>query len=145
MPFVQIPKDLNNVKEKFAFGFTKRQVICAGIGVAAGLPLFFVVKSTADMMSGVTALMVCTMIGFFFGFAEKNGEHLEQYLAHMIKANFLLPKIRPYQSEDLYEAIQDQITIDKEVKRIGYKRKPSIKEKLIKQLEKPAKERKVQD
>ena len=28
--YVPIPKDLNDIKEKFIMGFTKRQVICFG-------------------------------------------------------------------------------------------------------------------
>ena len=31
--YVPIPKDLNDIKEKFIMGFTKRQVICFGIGL----------------------------------------------------------------------------------------------------------------
>ena len=29
--YVPIPKDLNDIKEKFIMGFTKRQVICARV------------------------------------------------------------------------------------------------------------------
>ena len=39
--YVSIPKDLNDIKEKFMMGFTKRQVICFGIGLAVGAPVFF--------------------------------------------------------------------------------------------------------
>ena len=34
--YVPIPKDLNDIKEKFIMGFTKRQVICFGIGLVLG-------------------------------------------------------------------------------------------------------------
>ena len=58
--YVQIPKDLNDIKEKFIMGFTKRQVICFGIGLLIGAPVFFVARSyvgmsTAIMAMGVTA------------------------------------------------------------------------------------------
>ena len=42
--YVQIPKDLNDIREKFIMGFTKRQVICFGIGLAIGAPVFFLTK-----------------------------------------------------------------------------------------------------
>ena len=29
--YIQIPKDLNEIKEKFMFGLTKRQVVCFAI------------------------------------------------------------------------------------------------------------------
>ena len=40
--YVQIPKDLNDIKEKFIMGLTKRQVVCFAIGLALGAPVFFV-------------------------------------------------------------------------------------------------------
>lgn len=39
--YVQIPKDLNDIKQKFMFGLTKRQVVSFGIGGILGIPLFF--------------------------------------------------------------------------------------------------------
>ena len=38
--YVPIPKDLNDIKEKFIMGFTKRQVICFGIGLVLGAPVY---------------------------------------------------------------------------------------------------------
>ena len=38
--YVPIPKDLNDIKEKFIMGFTKRQVICFGIGLVLGARVF---------------------------------------------------------------------------------------------------------
>ena len=40
--YVQIPKDLNDIKQKFMFGLTKRQVISFGVGIAIGFPAFFI-------------------------------------------------------------------------------------------------------
>ena len=44
--YVQIPKDLNDIKQKFMFGLTKRQVVSFGIGGVLGIPLFFLTRST---------------------------------------------------------------------------------------------------
>ena len=44
--YVSIPKDLNDIKEKFMMGFTKRQVICFGIGLAVGAPVLSDKKHT---------------------------------------------------------------------------------------------------
>ncbi len=35
--YVQIPKDLNDIKEKFIMGLTKRQVVCFAIGLLVRL------------------------------------------------------------------------------------------------------------
>ena len=48
--YVPIPKDLNDIKEKFIMGFTKRQVICFGIGLVLGAPLYFLTRAS---MQGV--------------------------------------------------------------------------------------------
>ena len=50
--------------------------------------------------------MVLVMIPFILlGVYEKNGEPLEVVLKHFFTATFLRPKKRPYQSENLYDAL----------------------------------------
>ena len=44
--YVPIPKDLNDIKEKFIMGFTKRQVICFGIGLVLGAPVYFLTRAS---------------------------------------------------------------------------------------------------
>lgn len=44
MAYVTIPKDLTKVKNKVAFNLTKRQLICIGIGAAAGIPFYFLTR-----------------------------------------------------------------------------------------------------
>ena len=77
--FVRIPKDLSLIKQKFIFGLTKRQAICFGIGIAMGIPAFFVSKALTDNLTvSVFAL------GFFSlfrviacGLFNKNGMFLK--------------------------------------------------------------------
>ena len=47
--YVPIPKDLNDIKEKFIMGFTKRQVICFGIGLVLGAPVYFLTRASIGM------------------------------------------------------------------------------------------------
>ena len=54
--YVQIPKDLNDIKEKFIMGLTKRQVICFGIGLALGAPVFFVARNFVGMFTAIIAM-----------------------------------------------------------------------------------------
>ena len=51
MAYVSVPKDLTQVKPKFLFNLTKRQVICFGGGAALGLPLFFLINSYTTGLS----------------------------------------------------------------------------------------------
>ena len=60
MAYIKIPRDLNNVKEKFLFGLTKRQVMYFAMGILLGLPLFFLFMPV-DLTTAVVILFVCVM------------------------------------------------------------------------------------
>lgn len=68
--------------------------------------------------------MVLVMIPFILlGVYEKNGEPLEVVLKHFFTAAFLRPKKRPYQSENLYDALERQSALQKDVAQIEKKKK----------------------
>ena len=101
MAYVTIPKDLSRVQSKVLFGLTKRQVICFG---AAAL------------------CMILVMLPFFlFAMYEKNGQPLEVFLGHLIQNKFIRPKVRIYQTNNLYSALVRQSELEQEVKRIARK------------------------
>ena len=101
MAYVTIPKDLSRIQSKVLFGLTKRQVICFG---AAAL------------------CMILVMLPFFlFAMYEKNGQPLEVFLGHLIQNKFIRPKVRIYQTNNLYSALVRQSRLEQEVKRIARK------------------------
>ena len=52
-------------------------------------------------------LMIGLMLPFFlFGIYEKDGQPLEKVLGHFIRSQFLVPKVRPYQTENFYAALE---------------------------------------
>ena len=57
--YVPIPKDLNDIKEKFIMGFTKRQVICFGIGLVLGAPVYFLTRASIGMSGAIFAMGAC--------------------------------------------------------------------------------------
>ena len=118
MDYVDVPLDITRIKVKFLFGLTKRQVICFGSGALVGVPLYLLVKTF--LPSNIAALfMIGAMVPFFlFALYEKNGEPLEKVLRHFIQSRYLLPKTRPYQTENAYALIAKQIQVEKEVLRI---------------------------
>ena len=98
MAYVTIPKDLSRIQSKVLFRLTKRQVICFG---AAAL------------------CMILVMLPFFlFAMYEKNGQPFEVYGRHIIESCFIRPKERPYQTNNLYEALIRQNQMEMEVKAI---------------------------
>ena len=123
MDYVDVPLDITRIKVKFLFGLTKRQVICFGSGALVGVPLYLLVKTF--LPSNIAALfMIGAMVPFFlFALYEKNGEPLEKVLRHFIQSRYLLPKTRPYQTENAYALIAKQIQVEKEVRRIVHGKK----------------------
>ena len=105
MPFVPVPKDLARVKTKVAFNLTKRQIVCFGAGGLVGIPTYIFTRGSIGN-EPAALLMIGLMLPFFlFGIYEKDGQPLEQILRHMIRAQFLCAKTRPYQTENLYAVI----------------------------------------
>ena len=68
--YVPVPKDLTNVKTKFLFNLTKRQVVCFGGGALVGVPLFFLTKPYIGT-STAALIMVFLMLPFFFWLCTK--------------------------------------------------------------------------
>ena len=130
MPYVTIPKDLSRIKNKLVFNLTKRQLISFSLAGGSGIPFYLFSRSVIG--DDVAAfLMIALMLPFMaFGVYEKDGQPLEKILYHMIRARFLLPRIRVYQTDNLYSALERQAKIDKEVMEIVYhKQKRKIERK----------------
>ncbi len=117
--YVTVPKDLSQVKTKFLFNLTKRQVICFGCGILIGLPLFFILRDVLPPAAAAFIMIVVMMPFFLFGLYEKNGEPLEKILRHIYEARFKRPMQRPYQTNNFYTALIRQAKLDKEVHRIA--------------------------
>ena len=106
MPFVPVPKDLTKVKTKVAFNLTKRQLICFGTGGLIGIATYIFTRGIIGN-EPPAFLMIGLMLPFFlFGIYEKDGQPLEVILSHFIRAQFLSPKFRPYQTENMYAALE---------------------------------------
>ena len=118
MPFVPVPKDLTKVKTKVAFNLTRRQLVCFGAGGLVGIPTYLLTRGSIGN-DAAALLMIGLMLPFFlFGIYEKDGQPFEQVLGHIIRARFLYPKGRPYQTENIYAALERQNQKEKEVMRL---------------------------
>jgi len=119
MPFVPVPKDLARVKTKVAFNLTQRQLICFGAGGLIGVPAYMLTRNSIGN-EAAALLMIGLMLPFFlFGIYEKDGQPLEKVLGHLIRAQFLAPKVRPYQTDNLYAALERLNHHEKEVHAIA--------------------------
>ena len=123
MPYVPVPKDLTHVRQKVLFNLTRRQLVCFLGGALVGAPLFYLLKPYVAS-SAASLIMVLVMVPFILlGVYEKNGEPLEVVLKHFFTATFLRPKKRPYQSENLYDTLERQSALQKDVAQIEKKKK----------------------
>lgn len=109
--YVKIPKDLNDIKEKFIMGFTKRQVICFGIGLVIGLPVFFLTRTSLGMSGAIFAMGACAAPAILCGLYRKNGVFLEKQ-AKFIYEYFTRPRKRYYKTTNIFECIERHIEYD---------------------------------
>ena len=116
--YISVPRDLTKVKSKVMFNLTKRQLNCFGMAALIGVPSFFLLKTVVKVNTAVMGMMAIMMPFFFLAMYEKNGQHLEVILSHMIQAIFKRPKIRPYMTDNYYAALMRQAKAEKEVENI---------------------------
>lgn len=121
MAYVTIPKDLSKVQSKILFGLTKRQVICFGAAAIIGVPLFFLTKGALGTTTAALCMILVMLPFFLFAMYEKNGQPLEVFLGHLIENKFIRPKMRIYQTNNLYSALVRQYELEQEVRAIADK------------------------
>ena len=127
--YISVPRDLTKVKSKVMFNLTKRQLICFGVAALLGVPSFFLLKKVGSTSMAAMGMMVIMMPFFFMGMYEKNGEPLEVILDHFVKANFIRPRIRPYSTNNYYEALMRQAKAEQEVEAIVRKNDEDVSQR----------------
>ena len=118
MAYVNVPKDLTEVKTKVLFNLTKRQLVCFALAAVVGVPVFFLLRGTVGA-SASAIVMVALMLPFFlFAMYEINGQPLEKVVGNILRVSFLRPKERPYETRNYYALLMKQDKLNKEVSRI---------------------------
>lgn len=110
--YVQIPKDLNEIKQKFMFGLTKRQVVCFGIGFAIGIPMFFITKGSLGLSGGIVVMGICAAPAIVCGVYKKNGVYFEQHIKFMFRY-FKRPRLRIFRPVSMFDCIMRKIEYNK--------------------------------
>ncbi len=122
MAYVPVPKDLTKVKTKVMFNLTKRQLICFGIGIVIGLPIFFLTKKALGTSVSAMLMIIVMLPCFLLALYEKHGQPLEKMLKNIIDVCFLRPKERPYMTNNFYDYLRRQEELEKEVTQIVHKK-----------------------
>ena len=123
MAYVTVPKDLTKVKSKVLFGLTKRQLACFSPAVLIGVPLFFLLKGSLGNSAAAFCMIIVMLPFFMLAMYEHNGLTLEVIAKNFIRTKFLLPKERPYQTNNFYAVLMRQRNLEKEVMAIVKKGK----------------------
>lgn len=104
--YASIPKDLSEIKQKFLFGLTRRQVICFGIASAMGFPVFFLTKGVVGTTVATLFMAIVAAPAIICGIYKKNGLYFEKRAKYMLNY-FRSPQIKTYQSENVFEQISN--------------------------------------
>ena len=83
-----------------------------------GLPLFFLLKDSTGTSLASMAMIAVMLPCFLFAMYEKHGQPLEVVIKNIIQTKFTRPKVRPYQTENLYALLEKQRALEKEVSAI---------------------------
>ena len=118
--YIPVPRDLTRVKTKVFFNLTKRQLICFGAAALIGVPLFFLVKSSGNVSLAALTMIIVMLPLFFLAMYEKDGQPLEVIARQFIQAKVIRPKVRPYQTNNYYDALMRQYQLEKEVNAIVF-------------------------
>ena len=102
IPYVNVPNDLSKIKMKIAFNLTRRQLICFGGAAAVGIPVYLLTRHALGG-TGAMFLMIALMLpAFFMAMYERDGLPFEKVARNIIRAKFLRPGVRPYQTQNIY-------------------------------------------
>ena len=115
MKQVQTPKDLNHVKTRMALGLTKRQLICFAAAGCMGFPLYLALHKALPTDVSALVMMVIIFPFFFFAMYEKDGKPPEKLLYDIYCQRFRSKGIRRYRSENIYERLEEQEKIRKDI------------------------------
>jgi len=107
MAYVQVPRDITQVKPKLILNLTTRQFICFGLAALVGVPTFLAARSIGNEIAVIFLLIVAAPF-FFFAIYEKNGIPAEKYLLYIIRARFVYPPVRTYRTENIFAHIEEE-------------------------------------
>ena len=108
---------MNDIKEKFIMGFTKRQVICFGIGLVLGAPVYFLTRASIGMSGAIFAMGAVAAPAILCGIYKKNGVFLEKHVKFM-REYFTRPRKRYYKATNIFVSIERQIEYNRIKKKL---------------------------
>ena len=99
--YIEIPRDFEEIKQKFILGLTKRQCICFGLAGVLGGGVYFLLRDYGTTLAS-NMLLIAAAPPILFALPAKNGLYFEKRLKNMFHF-YKEPHIKPYRTESIYE------------------------------------------
>ena len=126
MAYVNMTKDFSEVRKTISgLGLTKRQLAAFFAAAVTGIPVFLVLKPYIDITYSVIAMALVAGPVCFAILFKKDGMYAETLVKYWYETHFIRNTDRPYQSDNLYDLMQEKERIEKEVDAIVFKGKTS--------------------
>ena len=104
--YIEIPRDFEEIKQKFILGLTKRQCICFGLAGILGGGTYFLLRDYSMTLAS-NLVMFAAAPPVLFALPAKNGQYFEQRLKNMITF-YKSARIKTYQTESIYEKAEKE-------------------------------------
>ena len=76
--------------------------MCFGIAAAVGVPSYLLARGSIGNTGAMFLMLAVMLPAFLLAMYEKDGLPLEKVVRNIIRARFLRPGVRPYQTENIY-------------------------------------------
>ena len=97
-----------------AFNLTKRQLICFGGAAAIGIPSYLLARESLGNTGAMFLMLAVMLPAFLLAMYEKDGLPFEKVVRNIIRAKFLRPGVRHYQTENIYAPFTGRGAVRKE-------------------------------
>ena len=88
--------------------------MCFGIAAAVGIPSYLLARSAIGNTGAMFLMMAVALPAFLLAMYEKDGLPFEKVVRNVLRANFLRPGVRPYQTENIYAPFTQRGAVRKE-------------------------------
>lgn len=124
MAYVNMTKDFSEVRKTISgIGLTKRQLAAFFAAAITGIPVFLVLKPYIDITYSVIAMALAAGPVCFAILYRKDGMYIETLAKYWHETHFVRNTDRPYQTDNMYDLMQEKERIREEVDAIVFKGK----------------------
>lgn len=126
MAYVNMTKDFSEVKKVIpGIGITKRQLFGFMIGALVGLPVFFLMKGPLELDTTTSVIgLACAAAPIMILISlKKDGMYMEKHVRFWYETHFIRNTDRPYMTNNLYDLMDKEEQLKREVEKIVFKGK----------------------